>query len=326
MNKPNDEIIERVLENRASREEARCVAEWFSSIDGQRDLSERMSNDFVGIECGEIALADNIPSDELYQRLVRHFRRKRIERILFRVAAVLLPCALLLGIGYRLDSRIGGLFSPMEYAEIYVPRGERLHMVFQDGTHMYVNSETRVRYPKKFGLTRREVFLDGEAYFEVSHNARRPFTVNIGKSKINVLGTSFDVMAYEREHQINVTLDEGSINMTDGERTYLLAPSERLIYDKDRQRGRLIKSYDSRQSSRWKDNVLVFRDASLSEVIKVLGRWYDVDFDIKDQLVHKYYYTFESDNEPLDTIIHEMERIAPVKFVHNSDHIDVMLN
>ncbi len=325
MNRPNEDVIERVLDNCASPSEARSVAEWFTTVEGERQMSERMSDDFCSIERGEIPLADNIPSEELYARLVRHFRRKRAERILFRVAAILIPCALLFGVGYKLESQIGGLFTPMEYAELYVPRGERMHMVFQDGTHVYINSETRIRYPKKFGLTRREVDLDGEAYFEVAHNAQRPFRVNLDKSSINVLGTSFDVMAYKSEPHISVTLDEGCVNMTDGDNTYKMAPSQQLIYDKSARRGRLVKTGDSHLSSRWTRNVLTFRDASLVEVAKVLGRWYDVDFEVKDQLAHKYYYTLESENVPLDTILREMERIAPVLFARNGDKIEVTL-
>ncbi len=325
MNVPSNETIERVLDNSASRDEARMVAKWFSTIEGQRRLSDRISEDISRIERGELPLVEDVPSEEMYQRLMRHFNRKRKLRILYRVAAILLPCALVLGIGYKLDRQVGGLFTPMEYAEVYVPRGERMQMMFQDGTHVYINSESRIRYPKKFGLDRRVVELDGEAYFEVAHNTQRPFTVELDQAKIHVLGTKFNVDAHRADNLITVTLDEGKVNMEDTQQLYELAPSERLIYDKATRRGRLVKANDSRETSLWKHNVLSFRDASLTEVTRVLSRWYDVKFEIKNQAACKYFYTFTSENAPLDTILQEIERISPVSFVKNEDVLEVVV-
>ena len=109
------------------------------------------------LETGERMPASGIPSEAIYRRIRAALVRRRRRRIALRVAAVLIPCLLVLGVGIRLDRQVGGIFSAPEYAEIYVPKGERMQMVFQDGTRVWLNADTRLRYPEKFGFSMRRV-------------------------------------------------------------------------------------------------------------------------------------------------------------------------
>ena len=102
----------------------------------------------------------------------------------------------MLGVALRLDRQVGGIFSDAEYGEFVVDRGRRTQCLFQDGTVAHLNSESKIHYPVKFGLFERRIRLEGEAYFEVTHNPRRPFVVEFEGGEIQVLGTSFNVNAY----------------------------------------------------------------------------------------------------------------------------------
>ena len=170
MKRPDRDTIRRVLDERATPQEAREVARWFSSAEGAAELSRLIDEEARMLETGERMPASGIPSEAIYRRIRAALVRRRRRRIALRVAAVLIPCLLVLGVGIRLDRQVGGIFSAPEYAEIYVPKGERMQMVFQDGTRVWLNADTRLRYPEKFGFSMRRVELDGEAYFSVSHN------------------------------------------------------------------------------------------------------------------------------------------------------------
>ena len=116
-------------------------------------------------------------------------------------------------------------------------------MMFQDGTRVYINSDSWLKYPKKFGLSKREVFLVGEAYFVVAKNKKRPFIVNLNGPSVHVLGTSFDVQAYPENKDIVICLDEGHVNLTlSSAKEYPLLPGEKLIYNKESDQCRISKT------------------------------------------------------------------------------------
>ena len=132
MKRPDRDTIRRVLDERATPQEAREVARWFSSAEGAAELSRLIDEEARMLETGERMPASGIPSEAIYRRIRAALVRRRRRRIALRVAAVLIPCLLVLGVGIRLDRQVGGIFSAPEYAEIYVPKGERMQMVFQD--------------------------------------------------------------------------------------------------------------------------------------------------------------------------------------------------
>lgn len=188
----------------------------------------------------------------------------------------------------------------------------------QDGTRVYINSDSWLKYPKKFGLSKREIFLVGEAYFVVAKNKKRPFIVNLNGPSVHVLGTSFDVQAYPENKDIVICLDEGHVNLTlSSAKEYPLLPGEKLIYNKESDQCRIIKNDHSKQVSMWKDNVISFKDTPLTEVVKVLNRWYNVNFKIEDEQASKYVYTLTSDNTILEKVLQDLEKIAPVKFEYD---------
>lgn len=122
----------------------------------------------------------------MFGRIRQNIRRRQVRRLSFRVAAVVIPFILLAGLFVQVNMRVD-LFGNSGYEEVYVPKGERLQMMFQDGTRVYVNSDTRLKYPKKFALFNREVYLDEEAYFVVSKNSPALFIVNLEGSALHVL-------------------------------------------------------------------------------------------------------------------------------------------
>ena len=321
-----DDIIEKVLNGIGTEEEARIVTEWFTTKEGEEYLSEHMDNKFGKIKEGyeEIQVDHPIPTEKIFKTIETNIARKRLKRILFRCAAVLVPVALILGLFYQLDSRVE-LFGEVDYEEVYVPKGERIQMMFQDGTRAYLNSDTWLKFPKKFSLSERKVFISGEAYFVVTKNQKRPFIVSMNEMSVKVLGTSFNVHAYPEENDVTVFLDEGKIALTaPSKEEYILNPQEKLIYDKESGKCTITKVKESKHISVWKNNIISFQDTPFSEVIKTLNRWYDVEFIVEDPAVLNNYLTITCENTNLENILNGLENIAPVKFIHENDRIKVL--
>ena len=327
MNRPTDKQIEEVLAGIASPEDAKYVAEWFATEEGSDYLEAAMTQDseLIKNEFADLYVDHDIPSKKILEQIRKNIRIKKLKRICFRVAAVLIPVVLIVGLYMQLNSKVD-LFGTSEYEEVVVDKGERIQIMFQDGTKVYINSDSKLRYPKKFALNTREVYLEGEAYFVVAKNKNRPFIVNLSGPAIHVLGTSFNVQDYPENKDIVVCLDEGNINLTlPTEKKYPVKPGERLVYNKDNQQCTISKMNDMRRLSMWKQNVIVFKDTPLPEVIKILNRWYNVEFKVEDENVLKYVYTLTSDNTLLEKVLMDLEKIAPVKFEYNEDKKEVIV-
>lgn len=325
MNRPTDKQIEEVLAGVATPEDARDVAEWFATEEGSDYLEAAMTRDseWMKSETADLYVDHEIPSYKMLEQIRKNIRIKKLKRISFRVAAVLIPALFIIGFYMQLSSRVD-IFGTPEYEEIIVAKGERIQMIFQDGTKVYINSDSKLRYPKKFALNSREVYLEGEAYFEVAKNKKRPFIVNLNGPAIHVLGTSFNVQDYPENKDITVCLDEGHINLTlPSEKKYPVQPGEKLVYNKENKLCTISRIEDMQRMSIWKQNVIVFKDTPLPEVVKVLNRWYDVDFKVEDNRALTYVYTLTSENTLLEKVLMDLEKIAPVKFDYNEDNKEV---
>ena len=327
MNRPTDKQIEEVLAGIATPEDAKLVAEWFTTEEGSDYLEAAMTRDseLIKNEVADLYVNHDIPSRQMLEQIRKNIRVKKLKRICFRVAAVLIPVLFIIGFYIQLNSKVD-LFGTSEYEEVIVDKGERIQIMFQDGTRVYINSDSKLKYPKKFALNTREVFLEGEAYFVVAKNKNRPFIVNLNGPAIQVVGTSFNVQDYPDNKDIVVCLDEGNINLTlPTKKKYPVRPGERLIYNKESNECTISRMEDMHRLSMWKQNVIVFKDTPLPEVIKVLNRWYDVDFKIEDERALTYVYTLTSDNTLLEKVLMDLEKIAPVKFDYNEDKKEVIV-
>ena len=317
MEKCDKDIINRVLDNASSKEEAADVLEWFAnSIEGQSYLSDSMDKDFYILE--EIGIEENLISPFQSERILsdvnKAIRKKRVTNILFKVAAILIPFVLIASIGVYFNSQVG-LFGNDNYSEIYVPKGETVRILFQDGSEAYLNSDTKMRYPEKFGLKNRKVYLEGEAYFNVTTNKKRPFVVETEKSSVAVLGTSFNVDAYNNDDEIEVVLDEGEIVFNTDVSKYTILPNQKIIYNKVTGLTTIVNLKKTLEESIWKKNILHFSNTPLYDVVKTLNRRYDIRFVIENADVFKYTYTLTSKQTTIEDILLELEKIAPVKFV-----------
>jgi len=160
---------------------------------------------------------------------------------------------------------------------LFNPRGSKVVVLtLSDGTKVWLNNESSIRYPVAFAGNERKVEITGEAYFEVAKNAKMPFRVKINNStEVEVLGTHFNINAYADEASINTTLLEGSVRVTTNKKVQFLSPGQQARVNANAIR--LITDADVAQAVAWKDGSFSFTDADLPTVMRQLARWYDLE-------------------------------------------------
>lgn len=167
----------------------------------------------------------------------------------------------------------------VEYHTLSVGRGGEYRLTLSDGTIVWLNSESALRYPIHFTGSQREVELWGEAFFEVSHDERKPFKVKSGNFEVEVLGTSFDIMNYTDEQCAQVTLASGKLRVNKGEHHAIIHPNQQVQLGDDRFE---VCEVDARYHTSWIDNKFMFDNEALEVIVRKLARWYDMEFEFGD--------------------------------------------
>jgi ferric-dicitrate binding protein FerR (iron transport regulator) len=193
------------------------------------------------------------------------------------------------------------------YQEYYTQKGERSTLLLSDGTSIHLNSATRVRFPVVFAKEKREVFLDGEGFFEVAHSKSSPFIVHTADANIRVVGTTFDVTSYSEDHKTQVIVSEGQVAFagTQQQNVVLLNRNQMSCVIK----GGCPTTAEVIRTDKylaWLKNQMVFENATFAEVIKQLSRKYDVAFEVHDPNLLNRHIVATYGNESLSQIIRSL--------------------
>ena len=172
----------------------------------------------------------------------------------------------------------------VKYNMLDIPRGGEYALQLADSSRVWLNAETRLRYPVTFAGTERRVELTGEAYFEVSKDATRPFIVRANGVDVRVLGTVFNVNAYPESSHVRTTLVEGKVETRCGGERIVMKPGTQVAYDKATRQADYFP-VDVRHFISWKDGYYDFRDMTLGELMQIFVRWYDVDVRFANPLL-----------------------------------------
>ncbi|MDR0893679.1 MAG: FecR domain-containing protein [Mediterranea sp.] len=230
--------------------------------------------------------------------------RRQIRR--YRVWLAAATVALLLSVG-------GWLFYGQQGTDpVYVVatnNSQRVREVrLPDGTTVKLNSHSRLIYPERFEGKRREVFLEGEVFFEVSHDKRHPFVVRAGNLNITVLGTKFNVRANIQDSLITTTLLEGSVQVSHEENCVRMRPGQRLTYDMNNNSLQLTDIANAARDARWTQDVWTLTDTPLQELCHRIEQMYDVKFVITNERLLDKSFTGEFHlGEPLDSLLRTMQ-------------------
>ena len=203
----------------------------------------------------------------------------------------------------------------MVYNTIRIPRGAEYKLVLADGSQVWLNAESSITYPVAFQGETREVRLQGEAYFEVAHDATRPFHVMANDMDIQVLGTSFNISAYP-DSKRQTTLVEGLVRITLKGQCTILHSEEQAT---ETPKGLDVKKVNVINYISWKERRFIYQDKLLGEVMEDLGRWYNVNIFIANEEVYDYHLTANLPKyENMDKVLEIIEYAAGVQFEVNN--------
>lgn len=198
------------------------------------------------------------------------------------------------------------------YNIISIPRGGKYELVLSDGSRVWLNSASSLKFPTSFNGKVRHVILTGEGYFEVAKNASMPFQVTVNDMRVEVLGTHFNINAYNDEKSIATTLLEGSVKLRKGMQensdahTVILKPGERANLANDG-RFKIDPSADMEQAVAWKDNNFEFNNDVIPVIMRQISRWYDIDVDYKGSIPARRLTGKFSRNVSLNQLIEMLE-------------------
>lgn len=229
-------------------------------------------------------------------------------------AIVALPLVLALSYLLLFDDNISSSAGVI-YQEVSSPAGTNSKITLPDGSVVWLNSKSHLKYPTQFSKGKREVTLRGEAYFEVQSDKENPFIVSTEALTVKATGTTFNVEAYEFDSIVAVTLIEGKVNVDMGGVDQKdIHPNERLSFNRKSEIYN-TETVDPYKWYAWKDGVLMFRDDPLDYVFKRIGLTFNVQIEVKDSGIasHPYRATFEG--ESLDEILKLMKMTVPIEYV-----------
>lgn len=166
----------------------------------------------------------------------------------------------------------------VEYNTLTNPRGSKvINLTLADGTNVWLNSESSLRFPTAFIGNERKVEITGEAYFEVAHDAAKPFVVNNGDMDVQVLGTHFNINTYSDEPSAKITLLEGRVQVKKNDKYVYLNPGQQAIVQPSQDDIRVKDDADVSEVIAWKDGRFLFNSADIETIMRQVARWYDVD-------------------------------------------------
>ncbi|WP_282079995.1 FecR family protein [Aquimarina algiphila] len=253
--------------------------------------------------------------------------RKRSDKVkpLLKIAAVILILIIPLSIYYTQRK------TKNQIAQNQITKstelGQKLTLTLSDGTKVKLNSGSKLIYPKVFDQKKREVVLEGEAFFEVTKDTERPFLIKTDNIITKVLGTSFNTKAFLDDQNIKISLVEGKVEVLDtknGESQFL-NPSEELIFNKI-SREKTKQPFDKQKVISWKDNILIFENETLEEIAVVLNKWYGVDIILKNESIKKCKLKARFENESLINVLNTIKYAGDYEYTFSKGVVQISGN
>ena len=318
-------LLERFLKGETTHDEERILVDWFKSDVSRDELRNYIQRKW------EIASNSSIPTD-LKERMFRKIQ-SRIESVavekkdvgrfslrnIMRYAAIglLVICA---GLGGHLLTRYSRSVGVEKDYLVFAAKGQKASVVLPDGSKVWLNSDSEIKYTNLYGDGERIISLDGEAYFEVTHNEDKPFVVQTNKCNVEVLGTKFNVEAYSDSEDFCTSLMEGSVRVSDKgnpSETLVLAPNQQVSLINVHLQSKSIADFDP---FRWKEGLICFKDMNFKELMSRFEKCYGIHVIIENPKLTDYICSGKFRiSDGIDKALHILQKDAKYTFERNKD-------
>ncbi len=309
-------LIQRYLAGKASESEEQMIDDFFAAQERKRPVGASSLSESMWASV-ESRIEDDLSSVEV--EAARPSSGSNGRRWVVAFFSVILVAS---GAYAYLQSSWSEEEAP-KWVSLDVPYGQKSLVTLADGTRIYLNGGSFIRYPEVFRPEKREVKLSGEAFFEVTPDPNRPFVVTSGDVTTQVLGTSFNVQAFPNR-QVSVTVATGKVQVelevpesenddADVQRRVVLAPNDQATY-KPGEQGFTVREVDLEKYLAWKENTLMFEDASLEDVARLLERWYNVTIVFDNELIKTCRINGKYKDQSLERVLQSIEYMYHVTY------------
>lgn len=317
----NEPDLFRYMNRELSEREHIEVEEWIEASEENRKIARDYYE--LSLAVTSLGLIRRSAPQKALAKVNKQIKKKQLGKFyLFvqRVAVVLLLPLLILSGFFLLRPKEA---MPVFYLEARMTPGMIGSTLLPDGTKVWLNSSSYLKYPSFFSGRTREVTLDGEAYFQVTANPEMPFIVHTGNSSVKVLGTEFNIDAYSSNGFIAATLVSGSIqfsypNENNRAGTLRIQPSEQVYYDKKTSRAQVCEAYVPKDIA-WKNSQIILKDTPLREILWILSKRFNVEFIIKDPAFYNYSFTGVFTNQQIERVLEHFKRSSGIRYKINHE-------
>jgi transmembrane sensor len=365
----SERLIIKYFEGKTTEKEARLLSDWLDQDKSNRQFFTELKKVYMEVEAN--AVGDDASANKAYERFLDQISKNEklkdkdkekknvsLKNVILRYAAML---ALIFSVGIACYF-LGHNISPgkdRDFCELNVPYGSRSMVILPDSSKIWLNAGSKIKYNRNFDISCREVFLEGEAYFEIK-KSRHSFVVYTSHLDIRVMGTAFNVKSYPDEDNIETTLVEGNIRIESKKsaKPVYLKPREKLTYHKpdartevsylkkEDEEGQSVysdlaettpaltprrdinikKNVNTEEYTSWKDGTLIFNKEPLESLARKLERKYDIIFSFEDEKLKSYSYSGTLRDFPLEQVLRALELTSPVKYSINEKNVKLYFN
>lgn len=250
-------------------------------------------------------------------------KRVNYKLIFSVVAAVLVFGLLLFGV---IDNYLRMERLSSQFTEVITLPGQKTRITLPDGSKVWLNSSSSLKYPTDFNVRKREVILSGEAFFEVTKDKSKRFRIKSGILDVDVFGTSFNVKNYPDENFEEVTVANGIVGISnEAQEIRKLIKGEQAVLNK-KSKEILFKTENVNLVTAWKNNELIFRNTPVDEVFKSLESWFGINIKYDREMVGVHNYTFKIKTESFKEVLEMMQVMTPFKYIINGKDIEIICN
>lgn len=309
--------IQSYIKGQLSNDERQQFHEWLRADKANRDAFFREKDLIQSIELGQTKDTRTQNQWTKFQRTtdIRNEKKRRAKRIRSiqlwsSVAAIV---AIIFGAGWFGSANY---MKPSTYAqsELIVPRGQTSEIKLADGTHVWLNSDTKFNFSNELLDGKRVVHLEGEAFFDVAHDHKHPFIVVTDKQQIEVLGTAFNVKSYNTDAHVVTTLVRGSVKVNIQNQEVLLHPGEQLSYNTI-ERNININRATTDELGGWREGRYLLNDVPFSEMVQIMERLYDVDIVHPSNISDDTHFSgVIKINKPIDHVLELINILEPITY------------
>lgn len=324
----NDHDIKRYLEGKTLETETQEVIKWMKDPDNEAELREILGHIWMNSDIRLNAsdpdfnrMLNKVHSQINSQSVMASDIQEKFEgkivafyRAFSKIAAILVLPLLLTTLYFLYNpGSHSQTLTTTSIREVYTKPGTRTRIELADGTQVWLNDGTTFRYPEQFSGKNREVYLDGEAYFEVKSDKSNPFIVDNPMMKTVVTGTHFNLSAYSSDQYFEATLLEGKVNLENKSHEVSMSPGQQVQFDALHKKI-IQKEVTTENATAWIDGKLIFKDEKLETAIKKLARWYNVEIILSDPELEKYLLTATFQQEKLEQTLTLVSQALPIKY------------